>query len=73
MCEIKPTKGIELLEGKHDELITIGVSSAGFDGDNLAIIVVNGVWLYCERNENNHYRGLHVAVINSRNGRIKSS
>ena len=40
--------------------------SAGFQAGNNAIITINNVPVYVARNVNNHYRGLHIVIINSR-------
>lgn len=42
----------------------IQVTSAGKDGEDCAKILINDVAVVMEKNENDHYRGLHMAVIN---------
>ena len=44
--------------------IVIQASSAGNLGGDYAKITINGTAIDVERNEHNHYRGLHVVVIN---------
>ena len=51
----------------------ISSSSSGFNGRNLALIRVNDVPVYLDKNENDNDRGLHIVVINANNGRIDSA
>ena len=39
-------------------------------GGNEALITINHVPVECEVNENNHYRGMHMVIINPINGKI---
>ncbi len=45
--------------------------SAGFDGGNYAKIIINDVIINVGKNSNGHYRGLHMVVINPKNGKIE--
>lgn len=46
------------------------VSSAGYNGGNLAKITIDGVPVRCEKNSQGHYRGLHIVIINPANGEV---
>ena len=48
-------------------LMIVQVESAGFDGGNFAQIKINNVPVDVKPNNNNHYRGLHIVVINKSN------
>ena len=48
----------------------IQVKSSGFEGENLAEISINGKVLEMPKNENDHFRGLHIAIINQHTGAI---
>ena len=50
--------------------IIIQATSAGFDAGNQAKITVNGAEVDPEKNENDHFRGLHVALINPHDGEV---
>ena len=49
----------------------INISSAGFQAGDYAKITLNGIKIYLQSNENSHYRGLHVVIINNTNGQIE--
>lgn len=49
----------------------IQVTSAGFDGDNEATIRINNELVMVQPNESNHFRGLHIVVINSWNCKVE--
>ena len=51
----------------------VSVESAGFNGGNIAKILVNDVKIYVEENESNDYRGLHIVVLNSSSGKVAYS
>ena len=51
----------------------ISASSAGFNGANYAKITLNGFQVQVEKNENEHYRGLHIVVFNPYNGLVDSA
>lgn len=55
---------------RDSRIIEIKIKSAGFNAGNAAIITINNVPVVLERNVNNHYRGLHIVVINPKNGYI---
>ena len=55
---------------ENSNLILVQAQSAGFDGENFAQIFVNNVAVATGNNENNHQRGLHIAVINPMNGKV---
>ena len=50
--------------------MVISVVSAGFNSGNKALITLNDVQIFVEANDSNHYRGLHVVVINPVDGKI---
>ena len=50
------------------KLTVISASSAGFHGDNLAQITIDGIKIGVEQNENNNYRGLHTVIIDPKKG-----
>ena len=47
------------------KIIVVQAHSAGFEGANFAKISVNNDVIDFGPNSNDHYRGLHIAVINS--------
>ena len=51
-------------------LITIKVTSAGFEAGKTAKININGKDTVMTKNENNHLRGLHIVIINSNTGQV---
>ena len=54
-------------------IILLTVISSGFCGDNCAVITLNNEQLFVKKNINDHYRGLHIAVINSINGIVETA
>ena len=58
------------LDWKNRNAYQISASSAGFSAGNFATITINEIPVYMQKNENGHYRGLHIAVINPENGEI---
>ena len=48
----------------------IQASSAGFNAGDSAEIIVNDVKVEFQPNEQNHYRGLHVAQLDPTNGKV---
>ena len=56
----------------NDNNICIQVISAGYDAGNYAKISINNIPIIMQPNLNQHYRGLHVIVINPENARIAS-
>ena len=61
------------LSGDPLRTMLIKAKSAGFDGGNLAEITINDKPIEIERNEHNHYRGLHIAIINPVNGNVETA
>ena len=53
-----------------NKMILISVSSAGYMGGNFAKVTINGVPIWFDRNEHDHFRGLHLVVINPANGQV---
>ena len=51
----------------------ISATSGGYDNGDLAKIMINNVPIEMQANENNHFRGLHLAVINNQNGHIETN
>ena len=51
-------------------MIYIQARSAGFTAGNYASIILNNTSVKMERNEHNHYRGLHVVIISPKNGQV---
>ena len=47
------------------------MKSAGFEDGNIAEIRLNGNLIYVEKNESNHYRGLHIVIVNPANGKVE--
>ena len=47
------------------------MSSAGFNAGNYAKISINDVPVVFERNENRNFRGLHIVIINSKDGKVE--
>ena len=54
-------------------LLKIKVDSAGYEGRNEAVITLNNELVKVNPNVNGHLRGLHLVVINSANGKIKTA
>ena len=52
------------------KFILISVSSAGFKAGNFATISINNIPIIVNSNENGHFRGLHIIMINKQNGKI---
>lgn len=52
-------------------MILIQASSSGYEGGNCARITVNDSLVAIESNEHGHYRGLHIAIINPRDGLVQ--
>ena len=48
-------------------------SSAGFKAGNFATISLDGIPVTVAKNENDHYRGLHMVIINSSSGKVESA
>ena len=46
------------------------VTSAGFDAGNFAKIEVNGEQVKLKKNASNHYRGLHIVVVDPSSGSV---
>ena len=44
--------------------MVIQVCSAGNTGGNLAKIMLNGFQVEMEKNEQDHYRGIHIVIFN---------
>ncbi len=51
-------------------MIIVHVESSGYDGANMAYISVNNEKVEVMKNKNNHYRGLHVVIIDESNGQV---
>lgn len=49
-------------------MIKINVSSAGFEAGDFAKITINDIPVKVLKNPDNHYRGLHLVVINQADG-----
>ena len=54
-------------------MFVIKVSSAGHHAGSLAEITINNEPIRIEMNENGHYRGLHIVIINPLNGKVEYS
>ena len=65
---IKPRKEGPTLNA---HMLVISAESAGFEAGNQATIKMNNVKINMHANEYNHYRGLHVVIINPSNFRIE--
>ena len=50
--------------------LVVQASSSGFDGKNVATVTINDKPVEMEENESQHYRGLHIVVINPKDGAI---
>ena len=51
-------------------LIHVEVKSAGLNAGNFAEISVNQKLIKLDQNENGHYRGLHIVIINPHTGKV---
>lgn len=56
------------LDTESTDVIVVTVNSAGFDNGNFAEIMINNELVDIEENENEHERGLHIAIINPLKG-----
>ena len=45
-------------------LMLVQASSAGYDSGNFAKIMINNELISMDPNEHDHYRGLHIVIIN---------
>lgn len=54
----------------NKKLVQIQAFSSGYNGGNFALIRINGKIVKVEKNEHNHYRGLHIVVINPKNFKV---
>ena len=50
--------------------IIVSAWSAGFEGGNYAKIEINDIKIEMDKNESNHYRGLHIVLIDTSNGKV---
>lgn len=50
--------------------MVVHAKSAGYDGGNFAKISINNVAVPIDKNETGHYRGLHIVLINPKNGYV---
>lgn len=53
------------------ETMIIEAGSGGYNATNFASITIDDVPVTMEKNENNHYRGLHIVVINPYLGQVE--
>lgn len=51
----------------------IKASSAGFNSGDFAKISINDIEVQVEANTDNHYRGLHMVIVNPNNGFVNSA
>ena len=49
----------------------VKVISCGYEAGNYARIMINEIVVDMDVNENGHFRGLHIVVINPKNGKAK--
>lgn len=49
----------------------IQAESAGFEAGNYAKIIINNFQIEMQRNENGHYRGLHMVIFNPYKGVVE--
>lgn len=52
------------------QTLVVEASSAGFCAGDYATIKINDVEVELAPNENKHYRGLHIVLINQANGKV---
>lgn len=62
---------VRVTDHEFRQSFIVSVSSAGYHAGNFARIYINDVPIYFERNESNHFRGLHICVINPLDGSIQ--
>ena len=60
-------------EGCQNGVLVVQASSGGFEGGNFAKITLNNYPVNIEKNENGHFRGLHIVILNPENGEIHSA
>lgn len=55
---------------KNKQVVIVQAISSGFNGGNYAEITLNGSKVWIEKNDHNHFRGLHIVIINPLNGKL---
>ena len=55
------------------KVLVISVISSGYNSGNKAKISINDSEVIMVKNESNHFRGLHIVLINASNGKIHFS
>ena len=58
-------------ENYVDIMYTITASSGGLYGSDFADISINNKKVEVESNQNGHFRGIHIVIINQDNGKIE--
>ena len=53
------------------KMIYIHAKSSGFQAGNTALISINDIPVKMNKNESGHFRGLHIVVINSLDGKVE--
>lgn len=58
----------------EDEVMYIvQATSAGYTAGDSAVITINDMPVYCDKNEQNHFRGLHLVIFDPINLKVKSA
>ena len=60
----KTHKGSPTLFPNHRRIFVVRATSSGFEGENFAKIAIDGKQIEFDKNENGHFRGLHICIIN---------
>ena len=55
----------------EEDLFIVSAHSAGYNAGDFAQITINQKLITVERNENDHYRGLHVVLVNPQTGEVE--
>lgn len=56
-----------------NKVIVVQVQAAEAEGGGFAYVTIDDEPVVVDCNENNHYRGLHIVVINPNNGQVEQA
>ena len=60
-------------ENDSNKVIVVQVQAAEAEGGGFAYVTIDDEPVVVDCNENNHYRGLHIVVINPNNGQVEQA
>ena len=64
-------RSLNLVKPANHQLVHTSAQSSGYNSSNIALITINNIPVIVQKNEHNHYRGLHIVVINPSNGKVE--